>query len=56
MNKNCCDMDGMGDQGRFPNQGKTEQQVIDSERLAFLGGLGVFILFIILLIDTHLIN
>ena len=56
MNKNCCDMDGMGNQGRFPNQGKTDKQVEDSERIASFGIVGAVILFVILLIDTHLIN
>jgi len=42
--KDNMDYDGMGDFSRFPNQGKRNKQVKDSEKLASLGMFGLLVM------------
>ena len=50
MNKNCCDMDGMGNQGRFPNQGRTDRQLEDSYKLTFISIVGLAVTTVLILL------
>ena len=47
MSKKCCDMDGMGNQGRFPNQGRTDKQLEDSYKITFISGI-IFVVTVLL--------